>query len=150
MSPYSKISGSYRESCCLLAMLSHLDDFLYKSWTLIGERIKIMSQNDEDLEEKKLLGSGGYVYAKLTEQEEIRANLGVPHLFLGNVGRLNEARFTRYYCNKCKKEYTGCPVITYENPNEKLSENVTLIEKGEYRCRSCNNLIALYRKFNNI
>jgi hypothetical protein len=29
-----------------------------------------MSQDEEDLEEKKLLGSGGYVYAKLTEQEE--------------------------------------------------------------------------------
>jgi hypothetical protein len=41
-------------------------------------------------------------------------------------------------------------VITYENPNEKLGENVTLIEKGEYRCGECNNLIALYRKFNNI
>jgi hypothetical protein len=36
-----------------------------------------MSQN-EDLEEKKLLGSGDYVYAKLTEKEEIKANLGVP------------------------------------------------------------------------
>jgi hypothetical protein len=30
---------------------------------------------DEDLEEKKLLGSGGYAFAKLTEQEELRANL---------------------------------------------------------------------------
>ena len=49
-----------------------------------------------------------------------------------------------------KKEYIGSPVITYENPNEKLSENVTLIEEGEYKCRTCNNLIALYRKFNNI
>jgi hypothetical protein len=29
-----------------------------------------MSQDEEDLEEKKLLDSGGYVYAKLTEQEE--------------------------------------------------------------------------------
>ena len=104
----------------------------------------------EDLEEKKLLGSGGYAFAKLTGQEEIKASLGVPQIFLGNIGRLSEARFTRYYCNKCKKEYTGCPVITYENPNEKLSENVTLIEEGEYRCRTCNNLIALYRKFNNI
>jgi hypothetical protein len=27
-----------------------------------------------DLEEKKLLGSGGYAIAKLTEQEELRAN----------------------------------------------------------------------------
>jgi hypothetical protein len=30
---------------------------------------------NEDLEEKKLLGSGGYAFAKLTEQEEFRANL---------------------------------------------------------------------------
>ena len=30
-----------------------------------------MAQN-EDLEEKKLLGSGGYAFAKLTEQEEIK------------------------------------------------------------------------------
>jgi hypothetical protein len=103
----------------------------------------------EDLEEKKLLGSGGYAFAKLTEEEEIKASLGVPQIFLGNIGRLNEDKFTRYYCNNCKKEYTGCPTITYENPNERLGENVTLIEEGEYRCKSCNNLIALYRKFDN-
>jgi len=30
-----------------------------------------------------------------------------------------------------------------------LDENVTLIEEGEYRCRSCNNLIAIYRNFIN-
>ena len=45
---------------------------------------------DEDLEEKKLLGSGGYAFAKLTEEEEMKVSLGVPHLFLGNIGRLNE------------------------------------------------------------
>jgi hypothetical protein len=72
---------------------------------------RLMSQYEGDLEEKKFLGSGGYVYAKLTEQEEIRANLGVPHLFLGNIGRLSEDRFSRYYCNKCKKEYIGSPII---------------------------------------
>jgi hypothetical protein len=69
---------------------------------------------NEDLEEMQLLGSGGYTFAKLTEQEKIKASLGVPQIFLGNIGRLNEARFTGYYCNKCKQEYTGCPVITYE------------------------------------
>jgi hypothetical protein len=53
------------------------------------------SPNGEDLEEKKLLGSGGYVFAKLTEQEEIKASLGVPQIFLGNIGRLDEARFTK-------------------------------------------------------
>ena len=32
----------------------------------------------EDLEEKKLLGSGRYVFRKLTEHEEIRASFGFP------------------------------------------------------------------------
>jgi hypothetical protein len=68
----------------------------------------------EDLEEKKLLGSGGYAFAKLTEQEEIKASLGVPHIFLGNISRLNEARFTKYYRNRCAKEFAGSPLISYE------------------------------------
>ena len=103
---------------------------------------------NEDLEEKKLLGSGGYAFAKLTEQEELGANLGVPQIFLANVGRLSENRFSKYYCNKCGKEYSGSPMISYENPNEELGEGVILIEKGEYKCKVCNNVIALYRKFN--
>ena len=106
-----------------------------------------MSQNNEDLEEKKLLGSGGYAIAKLTEDEEMKANLGVPHLFLGNVGRLAEDRFLRYYCNKCGKGHDGWPLLIYEVPNEEIAENVILVEKGEYKCRDCNNTIAQYRKF---
>lgn len=106
-----------------------------------------MGQNDEDLEEKKLLGSGGYAIAKLTENEEMNANLGVPHLFLANVGRLAEDRFLRYYCNRCGKEYNGKPLLIYEVPNEEIAENVILVEKGEYKCRNCNNTIAQYRKF---
>jgi hypothetical protein len=102
----------------------------------------------EDLEEKKLLGSGGYAFAKLTEQEEIKASLGVPQIFLSNVVRLNENRFTKYYCNNCAKEYPGSPAISHENPNEELGEGVILIEKGEYRCRACYNILAIYRKFN--
>jgi hypothetical protein len=39
------------------------------------------NSDGENLEEKKLLGSGGHAFAKLTEQEEIKANLGVPHIF---------------------------------------------------------------------
>jgi hypothetical protein len=106
-----------------------------------------MGQNNEDLEEKKLLGSGGYAIAKLTEDEEMKANLGVPHLFLGNVGRLAEDRFLRYYCNKCGKGHDGWPLLIYEVPNEEIAENVILVEKGEYKCRDCNNTIAQYRKF---
>ena len=82
------------------------------------------------------------------EQEEIKASLGVPQIFLGNIGRLNEDRFSKYYCKRCEKEYHGSPVLSYKSPNEELGEGVILIEKGEYRCRICNNLIALYRKFN--
>src|SRR5918999_2311822 len=79
-----------------------------------------MARDEEDLEEKKLLGSGGYVYAKLTEKEEINASLGVPHLFLGNVGRLSYDRISRYFCNKCRQEHSGPPTINYENPGEEL------------------------------
>jgi len=107
-----------------------------------------VSEEEDDLEERKLLGSGGYAFAKLTEQEEIKASLGVRQIFLGNVGRLNEDKFSKYYCKRYEKEYHGSPVISYESPNEVLGEGIILIEKGEYRCRTCNNVIALYRKFN--
>jgi hypothetical protein len=53
--------------------------------------------------------------------------------YLSNLGRLNEDRFTKYYCNKCAKEHPGSPAINYENPNEELGEDVIFIEKGEYR-----------------
>jgi hypothetical protein len=108
-----------------------------------------MNQNDENSEEKKLLGSGGHAFAKLTEQEELKASVGVPQIFLGNVGRLSEERFTKYYCNKCQKEYRGSPAISYESFNQEMGEGIILIEKGEYKCKTCNNLLALYRKFNN-
>lgn len=101
-----------------------------------------------DLREKKLRGSGGYAFANITDEEQKKGNLGGPELFLAGVGRLNEDRFSKYYCNKCEKEYEGSPAINYENPNEELGEDVILIEKGEYKCSSCNNIIAQYRKFN--
>jgi hypothetical protein len=106
-----------------------------------------MSEN-EDLEEKKLLGSGGYALAKITEDEELKANLGIPQIFLANMARLSEDRFLKYYCNVCAKEFDGAPLIKYETPNEELGQGVTLVEKGEYKCKNCDNIIAFYRKFN--
>jgi hypothetical protein len=58
--------------------------------------IHLHINQNEDLEEKKLLGSGGHAFAKLTKQEEIKASLGVPQIFLSNVWRLSEDRFTKY------------------------------------------------------
>jgi transposase-like protein len=75
------------------------------------------------------LGSGGYVFAKLTEQEELRASLGIPQIFLSNVERLNEDRFSRYFCKKCGKKYLGSLLITYGSPSENIGEDVMLPKK---------------------
>src|SRR5215831_7107950 len=107
-----------------------------------------MMIEDNTLIEKKLRGSGGYVFAKVTQEEQKKGNLGGPDLFLAGVGRLDEDRFSKYYCNKCEKEFQGSPTIDYEKPNEDLGEGVTLVEKGEYRCTGCSNTISQYRKFN--
>jgi sporulation protein YlmC with PRC-barrel domain len=106
-----------------------------------------MSKEDNYVE-KKLRGSGGYTIAKINDQEQKMANLGGPELFLAGIGRLENDRFIKYYCNRCEKGYEGAPNIQYENPNEDLGENIILIEKGEYKCKSCDYIIAQYRKFN--
>ncbi|MBA3749639.1 MAG: hypothetical protein H0X03_01850 [Nitrosopumilus sp.] len=100
--------------------------------------------------EKKLRGSGGYTIAKINDNEQKLANLGGPELFLAGIGRLETARFVKYHCNRCEKDYEGAPDIQYENPNEDLGENIILIEKGEYKCKSCDYTIAQYRKFNDV
>jgi sporulation protein YlmC with PRC-barrel domain len=102
---------------------------------------------DTTMAEKKLRGSGGYAIARVTDEEQKKGNLGGPELFLAGIGRLEESRFVKYHCNKCDKEYEGSPSVFYENPNEEVGEGVTLIEKGEYKCKICNSTIAQYRKF---
>ena len=96
---------------------------------------------------KKLRGSGGYAIAKVSDDEQKKANLGGPELFLAGVGKLDNDRFKKYYCNKCEKEYQGAPNLEFENPNEDLGENIILKEKGEYKCKNCDYVIAQYRKF---
>lgn len=108
----------------------------------------LQSSKDKSLVEKKLRGSGGYAIAKVSDDEQKKANLGGPELFLAGIGRLEDNRFKKYYCNKCEKEYQGGPNIEFENPNEDLGENIILIEKGEYKCKTCDYVIAQYRKFN--
>ncbi|MDQ3837162.1 MAG: zinc-ribbon domain-containing protein [Thermoproteota archaeon] len=99
------------------------------------------------MSEKKLRGSGGYAIARVTDEEQKKGNLGGPELFLAGIGRLKEDRFVKHYCNKCEKVYEGSPALVFENPNEELGEGVTLIEKGEYKCKTCDSTIAQYRKF---
>jgi sporulation protein YlmC with PRC-barrel domain len=109
-----------------------------------------MDKEEGNFIEKKLRGSGGYTIAKINDNEQKMANLGGPELFLAGIGRLENDRFVKYHCNKCEKDYEGAPSIQYENPNEDLGENIILIEKGEYKCKSCDYTIAQYRKFNDV
>ena len=102
---------------------------------------------EDQMAEKKLRGSGGYAIARVTEPEQKKANLGGPELFLAGIGRMEEDRFVKYFCNKCEKEYEGSPSIVYDTPNEELGEGVTLVEKGEYKCKTCSATIAQYRRF---
>lgn len=106
-----------------------------------------MMSEDEKMQEKKLRGSGGFVIAHVSDEEQKKGNLGGPELFLAGVGRLPSERFVKYHCNKCDKDYDGAPSISSEHPNEDVGEGVILVEKGEYKCDICASTIAQYRKF---
>ena len=96
---------------------------------------------------KKLRGSGGYVMAKVTDEQQMKGNLGGPDLFLAPIGRLDAQTITKHFCNTCEKEFEGPPKIEFENPNEEVAENLILAERGQYICNSCNSSIAEYREF---
>jgi len=96
---------------------------------------------------KKLRGSGGFVMAQVTDEQQTKGNLGGPDLFLAPIGRLDTEKIKKHYCNTCDQEYEGVPKIEYENPNEQVSENLFLVERGQYLCTTCGSTIAEYREF---
>lgn len=100
-----------------------------------------------ELRLKKLRGSGGYVMATVTDEQQMKGNLGGPDLFLAPIGRLDGGKITKHFCNTCEKEFEGPPKIEFENPNEEVAENLILAERGQYICNSCNASIAEYREF---
>ena len=85
--------------------------------------------------------------AQVTDEQQVKGNLGGPDLFLAPIGRLNVETITKHFCNTCDKEFEGPPKIEFENPNEEVAENLILAEKGQYICNSCNSAIAEYRVF---
>ena len=100
-----------------------------------------------DLRIKKLRGSGGYVIAQVSDEQQSKGNLGGPDLFLAPMGRLDEYTIKKYSCNTCDKEYDGSPKIEYEHPNEQVADNLILVERGQYLCIECGSPIAEYREF---
>ena len=85
--------------------------------------------------------------ASVTDEQQMKGNLGGPDLFLAPIGRLDAEKITKHFCNTCEKEFEGAPKIEFENPNEEVAENLILAEKGQYICNSCNASIAEYREF---
>lgn len=100
-----------------------------------------------ELRLKKLRGSGGYVMASVTDDQQRKGNLGGPDLFLAPVGRINPDQISKYFCNTCEKDFEGSPRIDYENPNELVADNLMLLEKGQYICSNCGSILAEYRSF---
>ncbi|HET8719898.1 MAG TPA: hypothetical protein VFM64_02755, partial [Candidatus Nitrosotenuis sp.] len=96
---------------------------------------------------KKLRGSGGYVMAQVSDDQQRKGNLGGPDLFLAPIGRLEPQSISKYFCNTCEKDYEGSPKIEYENPNEEVAQNLILLERGQYLCTMCGSTIAEYREF---
>ena len=86
--------------------------------------------------------------ATVTDEQQMKGNLGGPDLFLAPIGRLDADKITKHFCNTCEKEFEGPPKIVFENPNEEVAENLVLAERGQYICNSCNASIAEYREFN--
>ena len=100
-----------------------------------------------ELRLKKLRGSGGYIMASVTDDQQRKGNLGGPDLFLAPVGRIDADKVSKYFCNTCEKDFEGSPRIDYENPNELVAENLMLLEKGQYICTNCGSVLAEYRNF---
>jgi len=103
-----------------------------------------------DLRLKKLRGSGGYIMATVTDEQQRKGNLGGPDLFLAPVGRIEVDKISKYFCNTCEKDYEGSPKIDYETPNEMVADNLVLMEKGQYVCTTCGSVLAEYRNFSKL
>ena len=71
-----------------------------------------------ELRLKKLRGSGGFVMARVTDEQQSKGNLGGPDLFLAPVGRLESEKISKYTCNTCEKEFEGSP---------KIEENISVM-----------------------
>ena len=98
--------------------------------------------------ELKVYGSGGYVIAELTKEQEDKADLGVGKLLLAPIGKLETDKMLKHYCNGCQIEFDNSPKIRVEERNnEKVAENLTLVERGQYTCERCDATIGEYRVF---
>ena len=96
----------------------------------------------------ELHGSGGYVFADITDEQAKKADLGVGKCFLAPIGKLQEENMHKYFCKKCESEFNGSPKIQVEeSPNEAVADGLILVERGQYMCDKCSCIIGEYRVF---
>ena len=101
-----------------------------------------------DLAEKQLDGSGGWIIADITEEQVKNADLGVGKLFIAKVEKLDLEKMKKYFCKNCDSEFDGAPKIQVEEAeNEAISDELTLVERGQYTCNKCDSVISEYRVF---
>lgn len=99
-----------------------------------------------------LFGSGGSIVADLTEEQAKTADLGVGKLFMAPVGKIEQSKISKYSCKNCKNDFDKPPNIKIEEGKEdsspeQVSENLMLVERGQYVCYGCSAVIGNYRVF---
>lgn len=100
------------------------------------------------MSEAKLHGSGGYIVAEISNEQQKKADLGVGKLFLAPVGKLDKKIMKKYFCKTCDIEFQNPPRIHLEENNrEKVADNLVLVERGQYTCEKCESIIGEYRVF---
>ncbi len=98
--------------------------------------------------EKQLHGSGGWIIADITGEQEKNADLGVGKLFIAKIEKLDLEKMKKHFCKNCDFEFDGPAKIHVEEAeNEAISDELILIERGQYTCHKCDSIISEYRVF---
>ena len=53
----------------------------------------------------ELHGSGGHIFADVTDEQAKKADLGVGKCFLAPIGKLEEQKMQKYFGKKCESEF---------------------------------------------
>jgi len=92
---------------------------------------------------KKLRGSGGFIMANVTDEQQQKGNLGGPDLFLAPVGRLDSDKISKFFCNTCEKDYVSfMELLVYYYSRERTPILQSIWKVTHYLCMFC--LIDVY------
>ena len=68
--------------------------------------------------------------------------------FLASLEKLDPTKMLKHFCKACNSEFDGPTKIQIEEQNnEEVSDELILVERGQYTCQRCDSIIAEYRVF---